>query len=67
LWFARLSAFISTLCAGLFPVLSILALFHIESILKRIYALIGLTVGFALIARILTGAKSIEIFAATAA
>jgi hypothetical protein len=56
-----------TVAAASLPVVAVLILYFIKNTLKRIYVLIGLTVAFAISTKLLTSAKSIEIFAATAA
>jgi hypothetical protein len=53
--------------AALCPILSILVLFFIRQTLNRIYALMGLTILFALTVKWGTSAKSMEVFAVTAA
>jgi hypothetical protein len=58
---------VATIAAATLPVIAILILYFIKDTLRRIYVLIGLTVAFAVATKVLTSAKSIEIFAATAA
>ena len=60
-------SFITALAAAIFPVISILALFFVKKTLKRIYTLIGLTVGFAIAVKLITRVKTRDLFAITAA
>ncbi len=66
-WVGMVTAFLAALVGALIPILSILGLFHIKSTPKRIYTLIGLTVVFALAVKLLSGARTIDLFAVTAA
>lgn len=49
------------------PGVAVLILYFIKSTTRRIYVLIGLTVIFAIVTKLLTPAKKIEIFTATGA
>lgn len=62
-----ISAFFIAMLAALCPILSILVLFFIKHTLKRIYALMGLTVLFAIAIKCGTSARSMDVFAVTAA
>lgn len=53
--------------AAMVPVAAILGLFHIEQTLTRIYVLMGITCALAFGLKLLTSAKTIEVFAITAA
>lgn len=55
------------LAASLIPSIAVLVLYYIKSVEKRIFVLMGLTVAFATVTRLLTTAKKIEIFSATGA
>ena len=62
----EIGAFAAAVIATLFPVLSILVLYFIPDTLKRIYALLGLTVAFAALVRLVGSARSLEVFTVTA-
>jgi hypothetical protein len=60
-------SFVAVTLGSMLPSVSILALYHIKSISIRIYALMGITFFFALGLKFLAKAKSMEVFALTAA
>jgi len=57
---------ISTTVASILPVIAVLGLFFIKSLVKRIYAMVGITAAFSILLASMSNAKRIEIFAATA-
>ena len=62
-----LTSFMVAVIGALFPVISILILYEIKSTLVRIYALIGLTIGFSVVVKCATRAKTSDVFSITAA
>jgi hypothetical protein len=62
-----ITSFLAALLASMIPVLSILILYFIKNTLRRIYTLMGFTVLFALVLKLLTSAKTMDVFAVTAA
>lgn len=66
-WVGRAASFLAALVGALFPVISILILFFIKKTLRRIFALMGLTIAFALAVKLLTGVKTADVFSITAA
>jgi hypothetical protein len=58
---------LAAMVAAIIPVLSILGLFHIKKTERRIYALMGITIAFAIIFKAMTSAKTTDVFAVTAA
>lgn len=66
-WVGMVSSFLVAVVGALFPVISILILFFIKKTLKRIYVLMGLTIAFAFAVKVLTGMKTADVFALTAA
>lgn len=66
-WVGMATAFLAALTGALIPIISILALYHIKGTPKRIYALIGFTVVFALVVKGVLRARTVDVFAMTAA
>jgi len=62
-----LTSLLAAMVASSIPVLSILGLYHIKKTERRIYALMGITIGFAVIFKALTSARTMDVFAVTAA
>ncbi|CZR56646.1 uncharacterized protein PAC_06535 [Phialocephala subalpina] len=58
---------IVTMLSAMVPAVSIVALYFEKNLLNRIWIMMGLTLAFAAILSIFTGAKRIEVFSATAA
>jgi len=65
--FTIAASMVAAFLAAIIPVVSILALYFIKNTLKRIFALMGFTVAFALAFKLLFSARTVEVFAATAA
>jgi len=64
---AMITSFLAALVAAIIPVVSILVLYFLKKTLRRIYALMGLTIVFAIAFKALTSAKTTDVFAVTAA
>jgi hypothetical protein len=63
----RVSGIIHSAVAATIPGLAVLALYHVHNIAHRIYLLIGLTVSFAIIVKLISLSREVEIFGVTAA
>jgi len=61
------TSFLVAIVGALFPVVSILILYFIKRTVIRIYALMGLTIAFALAVKLLTNGKTADVFSITAA
>jgi hypothetical protein len=66
-WFGAVGALLIAIFSALLPLISILILYFIKRTITKIYTLFGLTVVFALAVKWITRAKSMDIFAVTAA
>lgn len=64
---AWLPSLLGAILAAMVPVATILGLFHVHKILTRIYVLMGVTCALAIGLKLLTAAKTTEVFAITAA
>ncbi|KAF1951111.1 hypothetical protein CC80DRAFT_481821 [Byssothecium circinans] len=62
----RAGTIISTIVASLLPAAAMSALFFINSLQERIHAMLGITAVFAILLAVMSNAKRIEIFTATA-
>lgn len=64
---AVVPSFVAATLAAMLPSIAVLALFFIKNILYRIYVLMAITFVFALALKYLASAKSMDVFAITAA
>jgi len=64
---AMIPSFLAATLAAMVPVAAILGLFHIKHTLTRIYVLMGITCALAFGLKLLTSAKTTDVFAITAA
>jgi len=62
-----ISGIIVIAASAALPGAAVLILYFIKSIVKRIFVLIGFTVAFGIVTKLLAPAKNIEIFSATGA
>ena len=62
----RVGTIISTTVASILPVIAVLGLFFVKSLVRRLYTMVGITAAFAILLAVMSNAKRIEIFAATA-
>jgi hypothetical protein len=62
----KVGMIVSTTVASILPVIAVLGLFFVKDIVRRIYAMVGITAGFAVLLAVMSNGKRIEIFAATA-